>query len=434
MSTTLEEVDLGGLPPGLGSARPVELAATRYQQGGRTQYHIAVPVAEMARLIVQRPDPNRPLPGNRKVDAKRANDFAKYILTNDDWVSPAIIVRVPKHEVHFTSKAEFEDGTAWGVLAIPLDVLTEIVLLDGQHRTLGIFDALEMINDRIKRLRETISGLKEQIADPVAIRSEEKRLEADIHIRKRLSDEHISIDIAEVGENQAKQMFGDINNNAKGVNPDFKAFLDQRDIVNRIAVEVMESHVLLQDRVEVGQSGKMTPGNENFIGVKGVADISRAVLVGTGRVGARVEDEIKRGMAENVKRVSQFLDVLVAAFDDLRDLAENRLTPKDLRARTMLGSSTMLRVLAATYHQLTRFDDAGHKAWSRSQVEDFFHDLSPLLERIPIAENDKIWIDTGAFLVGSSAPIARQGTIKTLVDVFVGWAESGLPQPAAEAS
>lgn len=137
MSTTLEEVDLGGLPPGLGSARPVELAATRYQQGGRTQYHIAVPVAEMARLIVQRPDPNRPLPGNRKVDAKRANDFAKYILTNDDWVSPAIIVRVPKHEVHFTSKAEFEDGTAWGVLAIPLDVLTEIVLLDGQHRTLG---------------------------------------------------------------------------------------------------------------------------------------------------------------------------------------------------------------------------------------------------------------------------------------------------------
>lgn len=427
MTSTMETIDIGTLPAGLGAARPVELAATKYMQGGRIQYHIAVPVAEMARLIVQRPDPNRPLPGNRKVDAKRAMDFAKYILTNDDWISPAIIVRVPKHEVSFESRHDFPDGTAWGVLRIPLDVLTEIVLLDGQHRTLGIFDALEGINNRIKRLRETISGLKDQLADPVAIRKEEKRLEDDINIRKRLSEEHISIDIAEVGENQAKQMFGDINNNAKGVNPDFKAFLDQRDIVNRIAVELMENHVLLQDKVEIGQGGKMTPGNENFIGVKGVADISRAVLVGTGRVGVRVEDEIQRSMVETVKKVSQFFDVLVAAFDDLRDLAENRLTPKDLRAKTMLGSSTLLRVLAATYYQLTRFDESGKKAWSRAEVEDFFHGLSPLLERIPIADTDKVWLDTGVILVGSSAPIARQGSIKTLVDVFVDWAQNGIP-------
>jgi len=162
----------------------------------------------------------------------------------------------------------FEDGTAWGVLNIRLDLLTEIVLLDGQHRTLGVFMALEIINERIARLRETISKLREQIADPVAIRDQEKRLDDDLRTRKRLSDEHISMDIAEVSEGQAKQMFGDINNNAKGVNPDYTTLLDQRDVVNRIAVQLIETHVLLQDRVETGQSTRMTSANANLLGAK----------------------------------------------------------------------------------------------------------------------------------------------------------------------
>ena len=191
-------------------------------------------------------------------------------------------------------KVPFDDGTAWGVLSIPLDLLTEIVLLDGQHRTLGVFLALEMINERIARYRQTISNMKDQLADPTAVREQEKRLEEDLRTRKRLSDEHISIDIAEVGEDPAKQMFGDINNNAKGVNPDFTTLLDQRDVVNRIAVQLIETHVLLQDRVETGQSTRMTSSNANLLGAKSVADIVRAVLVGTGRIGVRIEDEINR--------------------------------------------------------------------------------------------------------------------------------------------
>jgi DGQHR domain-containing protein len=428
MVDLLADVQVGELPPGLGGARPVQLAATRYRQGGRTQYHVAVPVAEMTRLIVNRPDPNRPLEGNRKVDANRAKKFGDYLLKSRDWVSPAVIVRVPAHEVDFDAKVTLADGTAWGILSIPLDMLTEIVLLDGQHRTLGVFLALEAINERIARLRQTIARMKEQDADLAAIHEQQERLENDLRIRKRLGDEHLSIDVAEVGPDEAKQMFGDINNNAKGVNPDFTTILDQRDVVNRIAVQVIETHVLLQDRVELGQSARMSPANPNLIGAKGVADICRAVLVGRGRVGARVEDEIAKNMAASVKKVEQYLDVLIGAFDSLRDVMEGREEPRTLREKSMLTSSTILRVLGMVYYELTHGNpDQGERSWSRAEIEDFFRKLGPHFTRIPVAEGDRFWLDTKAFLPGGMAPLASQGAIRALSDSIVGWARLGLP-------
>ncbi len=420
--------DIEDLPPGLGGARPVELPATRYRQGGRTQYHVAIPVAALTRLLVNRPDPNRPLEGNRKVDANRARKFGEYLLKNDDWVAPAVIVRVPAHELSFVAKKTFDDSTSWGVLSIPLDTLTELTLLDGQHRTLGIFLALEMINDRIAGLRQTLDRLSEEVGMETTIREQQARLRRDLEIRKRLSDEHISIDVAEVSSDKAKQMFGDINNNAKGVNPDFTTTLDQRDVVNRIAIRVIENHPLLEDRVETGQSTRMSPANVNLVGAKGVSDIVRAVLVGGGRVGVRVEDEISNRMGESVKEVELFLDTLLGAFDDLNDVREGRIDSRELREKTMLGSISMLRVLAITYHDLKDGDSDSHqRPWSRAEIEDYFRKLAPDLARIPIAEDDKFWMNTKVFLPGASAPQARQGMFKALAKELVNWAYNGFP-------
>ena len=148
----LNEITLD-VPVSLGGARPVELPATKYRQGNRTQYHLAVSVAALTRLIVNRPDPNRPVEGNRKVDGKRAEKFGDYLLKRNEWVSPSITVRIPQGEVDFKKLHSFDDGTSWGVLAIPLEMLTEIILLDGQHRTLGVFLAIDKINKELQKQR-----------------------------------------------------------------------------------------------------------------------------------------------------------------------------------------------------------------------------------------------------------------------------------------
>lgn len=428
MPEDLDQITVTDLPPGLGGTRSVLLPATRYRQGGRTQYHVNLPLGQVTTLI-KRPDPSRPLPGNRKVEAKRGQDFGDYLRKNSDWVAPALIVRVPTHEVKFIEKVPFEDGTAWGVLEIALDVLTEILLLDGQHRTLGIFIAIEDTNIRIRALRETIHGLEEHGGLEAELARQSRFLDKETEARRRLSEEHISIDIVEVGEKPAMQMFGDINNNAKGVNRDLSTVLDQRRAVNRIAMDVIEHHVLLEDRVELGQERRMSPTSEKLLGAKAVADIVHGVTVGTGRVGVRVEEELDKNMMQAVQKVSQFLDVLLAGFTTLQEVVAGEVTPRDLRdedsqRRSLLGSVTMLRALSALYHELTTGDD--HSApMSRVEVESFFRKLEPHMSEIPVEESDQLWWPTGAFLPGTSAPQARQGTIKSLVDAMAEWARTG---------
>jgi hypothetical protein len=62
-----------------------------------------------------------------------------------------------------------------------------------------------------------------------------------------------------------------------------------------------------------------------------VSDIVRSVLVGsTGRVGARVEDELKEHQKAKADEVMKFFDLLVQ-YTDLRKVADNEVDPPELR-------------------------------------------------------------------------------------------------------
>src|SRR2546423_7014256 len=93
----------------VGVARRLELPAFRYKQGGRTQYSTVVSVLEVPTFVARKPDPNKPLDGNRKVDGPRAKRFGEYVNDKADWVSPAIFVGVPRahNSLRFTAKRRF---------------------------------------------------------------------------------------------------------------------------------------------------------------------------------------------------------------------------------------------------------------------------------------------------------------------------------------
>jgi hypothetical protein len=429
------ELDAGRLGD-IGAPRPIEVPATRYRQGGREMFHLTVTLAQLTQLIPKRPDPSKPIEGNRRVDPNRAKRFGDYVLERDDWVSPAIIARAPSGEIEFDAVHKFPDGTAWGILRIPLHVLTEILLLDGQHRTLGTFIGLDEINERIRQKRDAVETAKSN-GNPAVTAKLQKGLDRAIAQREKLNREHIAVDFAVVSTVQGKQMFVDIANNAKGVNPDFTTILDQRDVINRIAVELIEEHPLLKDRVELGQSTRMTATNPNFIGAKAIADIVRAVILGVrGRVGVRVQDELSREIPAAVRAVGAFLDTITAAFPELADVADGKIEPIELRRedsphRSMIGSATMLRALGGAFHDLSRPAEVGAgktvPAMARSEIEVFFASLAPKMREIPIAEDDELWMPTGAFIPGTTAPQARQGTINSLVQSLNNWGRNGHP-------
>ena len=418
-------IDADALPAGLGGIRPLDLPATKYQQGGREMYNVVLTLGQVPQLIAKRPDPNVPIEGNRKVDPARARSFGKYVIEKDAWVAPAIIVRAPSGDVTFKAVKDFEDGTAWGVLSIPIRLLTEIVILDGQHRTLGIFIALDDLNKKIADARE--SELAAHRNGDLGLAATYRGQLEDLKARRaKIASEHISIDLAIVNAEVSRQMFVDINNNAKGVNPDYTSYLDRRDIVNQVSIDLMEKNALLLGRVETGQANRMSPANPNLLGAKGVADIVRAVHVGTaGRIGSRVEDEMRRDKRGATHRVERFFDIMVDAFPDLQAVRDGALSPIKLRESSMLGSLTMWRVLASVYRELVQSAPDGEEAFTRTEIEEFFSSLDTRMKEIPIAETDEFWMPTGAFLVGTRAPQARQGTLIQLTAKLTEKARSG---------
>jgi hypothetical protein len=402
------------LPPGLGAARPIQLPATRYRQGGREMYHMVLTLAALPQLVT-RPDPERPIDGNRKVDARHARDFGDYVLENQTWVAPSIIVRAPSGDVSFDEQAKFEDGSSWGVLNIPLHVLTEILILDGQHRSLGIFMAIEKVNAEIAHLVDLVRAAEANGNDIVTQKMTDDLAAAKAR-REKLGREHFSIDLALVSNNDAKQLFADINTNLRGVSKDFTTILDQRGVVNRVALQLIESHSLLADRVETGQENRMSSRNPNLLGAKAVADIVRAILVGGGRISARRESEIEANQADAIRRVSTFLDVLVESFPGLASLVDGESDPITLRETSMLGSSTMLRVLAIAYYELTTAEDY---PLSRAEVADFFRSLNDRMYEVPVSPDNDFWMSTRAFVPGNFAPQARTGSVRSLVTALV---------------
>ena len=58
---------------------------------------------------------------------------------------------------------------------------------------------------------------------------------------------------------------------------------------------------------------------------------------------------------------------------------------------------------------------------TRAEVGIFFRDLGPLLKDVPVTRNS-VWMDTGAFTEGGSAPTARHGDIGKLTSTLSDWA------------
>jgi len=68
------------------------------------------------------------------------------------------------------------------------------------------------------------------------------------------------------------------------------------------------------------------------------------------------------------------------------------------------------------------------QALSRDEVTSFFGELEPRLRLKAPVNTKSIWArKTDAFIPGTTAPQARQGTINSLSKTLVDWARNGIP-------
>ena len=391
--------------------------ATKYRQGGRKVFAIDLSLPQIAAYLPE-PDPNNPTEGNRRVREAHAVAFGNYVREHEDWVSPALLLRGPDI-FKFEGKEEIA-GTQFGIVALPRLARSDLRILDGQHRILGIHRAIQGIARDLEKQRDLVARAKRNGESAEVIKELTVKIKELEHQRARLDRERISIQIMVEDDSMAyKQMFFDIADNALGITSSVRARFDNRKVVNRSLEDVMK-HSLLVGRVDMEQD-RIGSNNPNLLGAKHVADIVRSLAVGVdGRVGRRLEDELREDAL--VQRSNGFLDALVDGFRDLGRVADGDVTPEELRRVSLLGSTSMFRVLAGVYHDLTSTE------WDDEEITEFFSKLSPFMDA-PVRA-DSPWVTevpNEIFSEGASAPKARRQDLRTLNDTLVGWA---LTRPA----
>ena len=400
------------VPEATGYASTTSLYATKYKQGGRTVFGLDLSLDQIADLI-DKPDPEKLTPGNRAIRPKHAADFARYIRDHNGWVSPAMILRSPSI-FKFEPITEIA-GAQFGLLTFPVKKASDIHILDGQHRILGIHIAQAQIRDEIDKARSALATARRVDPKGKSVTDAQKRITALEKQQERLGLERISVQIMVEEDPQAyKQAFFDIADNALGITASVKSLFDSRKVVNR-ALEAVFQHPLLNGRVDQ-ERDRVTRNSPFLVGAKHVAEITRTVNVGLdGRISRRMEAEMNESAV--AAKARDFLTVMQDSFPQFQGVVDGLITPEGLRKSSLLGSVLMIRILGGVYYELVETD----RKWERSDVEAFFKKLAPHMEA-PVYEGS-IWLEhTDLFDEGAMAPHSRRQDLAALVNLLVGWA------------
>ena len=395
--------------------------ACKYSQGGRDVFNIDLSLEQLANLVIK-PNPDEPTEGNRKIVLRHAQGFSKYLRNRQDSVIPPILLRAPEGVFEF-EKRSLVSGTAWGFIGVPKLARNDISIIDGQHRILGIHLLLQEIGENLSNARSTKAAAKKQ-ENAAAVKQTGDEIDKLLQLRKRISKEQVSVQIVIVDDAQEyKQIFVDIAENAKGITQAVKSRFDSTKVVNRCLEDIME-HGLLVGKVDL-HGDRVLGDNPNLLGAKHVADIIRSLQVGTG---GRISTHLESTLTEEklIADTTQFLDLLCLCFKDLADIRDGHLEPKELRKRSLLGSVTMLRVLAGAHREFL-YKNA-HKLQheeiteKRKHFTDLYRSLSNHMDAPIITASH--WLESKAFQEGSMAPTARMGDMRELTTRILAWANS----------
>jgi len=400
-----------------------ELLAQRYNRAGKSLFVIALPL-HLIPTHMPIPDPAKPFEGNRTVNVRHATEFATYWRQNQKWATPPLLL-----DTTFPLAKDFEPrfetgGVEFGVVRLPHNSAVELQILDGQHRILGWKIAADQVSDELRKGREAHLRATEQ-GDPISIQTWSSNLEALGRVQERLRREYVTVEILEgVTLDDHKQYFNDIAVNARGISKSLTTSFDKRQVVNRVAVEVASQHRLLADLVDF-EADRVAGRNENLISGRNVADLIRAVTIGVGSSWTkRREDSVKEAAVQHV--VERFLDALVESFPELEKVSQSDMHPTDLREASLLGSPTILRVLAGAYFNLA-VDSSDESTPSVTATGDakarrLFANLATHMG-LPISD---AWFDTGFFDERTSrAPGSRSQDLKGMTALITSWGQTG---------
>lgn len=397
-----------------------KLVAQRFPRAGSQLYVVVLPLYLIAELLPI-PDPDVPWEGNRRVDKARARAFAEYWIENPGWVTPPILLDSPKKLSRRFTGAPIAGKLHAGTLELGADTAQNLQILDGQHRLLGWSIAATQLQERRRALYTELQRARD-FADVARMAEIGAELTVVDYNHSRLRSESVTVEILEsIDLVDHKQLFFDIATNARGIAKSTTVLFDQRTAVNRAVRQLRQEHDLLYELVET-ESDRVGKNSAYWLSARQVSDLLVALV--TGGTGAAA-DARATGLAEQeIFAVAEvFLDCFLESFPDLVDMVEEEITPAQLRQTSLLGSATLLRVLALVFHRVAvrRQEQTVELIPAAvARMTRFFTELSGRMS-LPISAE---WFDTGVFPSRqSAAPAASSQDILRLTGLLTALVE-----------
>jgi hypothetical protein len=369
------------------------------------------------------PDPNVPFDDNREVNTSHAKSFAEYVKTHSHWHAGCLTIRTLSGATQFEPFPGAQIGNLqFGTLKVPRNARGIFKIIDGQHRILGIKYLLDSLSDELMAATSSLAKAQRIGSDKAVIEQFERQIRNIKEIQKRVESDSIGIELVVEDDTElAKQIFVDVANHALGVRKAITAVFDQTKVVHRALNELLDGtnvDDLIMGRIDVYKD-RVTGSNTNIMGAGSLADIIRTLTVGiNGRVVSAQEKTLDQ--QHLARETNTFFEVLRNSFPELDDIAIGKRTPAEIRKTSILGSSTMLRILAGVYYSL-RNDGA-----SVTEIQNFFKKLSSHTAA-PVTSattSGRMWLNAtteGAFADGANAPGSRAQAVKALVNAIVDW-------------
>jgi len=401
-----------------------EYLAQRSIQGGRVHYSIVLPLHQVP-VTLPVPDPAEPFEDNRQVRVGHAQAFADYVRHNRGWHAGALTVRGLSQVLRFTELPnQAGRPVKIGILEVPRNMRNAFRIIDGQHRILGVKLLLEQISEDVIKAAARLAGARKSGAEPAVIAQFEREISDLENLKHRTLEDTMTVDLViEDDESAHRQIFVDVANNALSVQKAVTARFDSKKVVNRAVVDLLDdasTDELIRNRVD-DQKDRVVGSNPNLIGSGVLAEIVRTVKKGIiGRVSAADEKTFDQRML--ARDTNLFFSVLRESFECLGEVAAGTLSPAQVRGKHLIGSVTMIRIMAGVYHNLVQ------QGITRDQVVAFFKtiDKAGATPLTTSTAHGNMWISspTGAFTEGESAPGSRSQEVKAAVEEITRWFDS----------
>lgn len=400
------------------------VTAQQIKRLGSTEYLFAIPIS-LALDLLEIPDPARPFIDNRRVSKKHAMDFGNYWEMNaTEWVVPPILLDTAE-ELSYSELKRDSDQISLVQLKLPADHKHSLRILDGQHRILGWYLKKLDLNARLSDATTAYNKavIASATTDKVIIQNELDAINSHL---KRLNQELVSINLIDsLSAKKHQQFFVDIAKNALGINKTVQAKFDSASIINRVTQELIKTHPLFEDRIDMEKTS-CSGSNPNLLTVVNVSDISRHTCFGVNRmVTAKRENNYKD--EDLIETVTVFLDLMVENVNPLQLVVDGRIKPPDFRERYMLGSGTIWRCLAGAFYEACVIidDNEGTIELDQSQVKKFAKMIQLFSEDMDLPISAQ-WFATTLFPIKrSKAPSSRAQDLEAMVGLLTTWTRNG---------